>query len=136
MEAKEFIKTIEDEFDVETLELMKSLIEKRLTLLNTMMDVDTKKQISPPNGILYSYPVNHVFKINDKYKKYIKILTELSNGSQQSVWGFIVASENDKKFQVGDILMAAGWRGPARNKARGNVLSGNFGSSWTGPNYL
>ena len=75
------------------------------------------------------------FKVK-KGQKYIKILTELSNGSQQSVWGFIVASENDKKFQVGDILMAAGWRGPARNKARGNVLSGNFGSSWTGPNYL
>ena len=75
------------------------------------------------------------FKVK-KGSKYIKLITELSNGSQQSVWGFIVASENDKKFQVGDILMAAGWRGPARNKARGNVLSGNFGSSWTGPNYL
>ena len=45
MEAKEFIKTIENEFDVETLELMKSLIEKRLTLLNTMMGVATRKQI-------------------------------------------------------------------------------------------
>ena len=45
MEAKEFIKTIENEFDIETLELMKSLIEKRLTLLNTMKDVATKKQI-------------------------------------------------------------------------------------------
>ena len=45
MEAKEFIKTIENEFDIETLELMKSLIEKRLTLLNTMMDVATRKQI-------------------------------------------------------------------------------------------
>ncbi len=75
------------------------------------------------------------FKVK-KGSKYIKLITELSNGSQQSVWGFIVASENDKKFQVGDILMAAGWRGPARNRARGNVLSGNFGSSWTGPNYL
>lgn len=71
-----------------------------------------------------------------KGQKYIKIIRALSNGMQESVWGFIVASENDKKFQVGDILMAAGWRGPARNKARGNVLSGNFGSSWTGPNYL
>ena len=71
-----------------------------------------------------------------KGSKYIKIVKELSNGMQESVWGFIVASENDKKFQVGDILMAAGWRGPARNKARGNVLTGNFGSRWTGPNYL
>tara|TARA_Y100001972_G_scaffold111716_1_gene144787 strand:+ start:26577 stop:26963 length:387 start_codon:yes stop_codon:yes gene_type:complete len=71
-----------------------------------------------------------------KGSKYIKIIRALSNGMQESVWGFIVASEKDKKFQVGDILMAAGWRGPARNKARGNVLTGNFGSRWTGPNYL
>ena len=74
------------------------------------------------------------FKVKNG-SKYIKVMKDLGNG-QISVWGFIVASENDKKFQVGDILMAAGWRGPARNKARGNVLSGNFGSSWTGPNYL
>jgi len=70
-----------------------------------------------------------------KGSKYIKVMKDMGNG-QISVWGFIVASENDKKFQVGDILMAAGWRGPARNKARGNVLTGNFGSRWTGPNYL
>ena len=68
-------------------------------------------------------------------QKYIKVMKDYGNG-QRSVWGFIVASENDKKFQVGDILMAAGWRGQARNKARGNVLSGDFGSSWTGHNYL
>ena len=73
------------------------------------------------------------FKVK-KGSKYIKILRE--QGSQESVWGFIVASEKDKKFQLGDILMAAGWRGPARNKARGNVLSGDYNSRWTGPNYL
>jgi hypothetical protein len=32
--------------------------------------------------------------------------------------------------------MAAGWAGPARNKARGNVLEGGFGIEWTGPRYL
>ena len=73
------------------------------------------------------------FKVK-KGSKYIKILRE--QGSQESVWGFIVANEKDKKFQLGDILMAAGWRGPARNKARGNVLSGDYNSRWTGPNYL
>ena len=36
-------------------------------------------------------------------------MKDLGNG-QRSVWGFIVASENDKKFKVGDILMAAGWK--------------------------
>jgi hypothetical protein len=45
MTTKEFIDTVNDEFDVETLELMQGLIDKRLTLLNTMTDVATKKQI-------------------------------------------------------------------------------------------
>jgi hypothetical protein len=45
MTTKEFIDTVNDEFDVETLELMQGLIDKRLTLLNTMTDIATKKQI-------------------------------------------------------------------------------------------
>ena len=54
-------------------------------------------------------------------KKYIKITVR--NGG--SVWGFVVAGE-DKKFDEGDILKAAGWSTPARNKARGNILDGDF----------
>jgi len=45
MKTKDFINTINDEFDIETLELMQGLINKRLTMLKTMMDVATKKQI-------------------------------------------------------------------------------------------
>ena len=63
-------------------------------------------------------------------KKYIKIASKIS------VWGFVVNVDNDKKFKKGDVLMAAGWAGPARNKARGNVLEGGFGIEWTGPRYL
>jgi hypothetical protein len=62
--------------------------------------------------------------------KYIKIASKIS------VWGFVVNVDNDKKFKKGDVLMSAGWRGPARNKARGNVLEGGFGIEWTGPRYL
>ena len=65
-----------------------------------------------------------------KGKKYIKIASKIS------VWGFVVNVDNDKKFKKGDVLMAAGWAGPARNKARGNVLEGGFGIEWTGPRYL
>ena len=65
-------------------------------------------------------------------KKYIKITVR--NGG--SVWGFVVAG-SDKKFQEGDILKAASWATPARNKARGNILEGNFDwVQWTGPAYL
>lgn len=63
-------------------------------------------------------------------RKYIKIV------KNDSVWGFIVADENDKKFRKGDILKAATWAAPARNKARGNILEGGYTINWTGPHYL
>ena len=62
--------------------------------------------------------------------KYIKVI------SKNSVWGFIVNTENDKKFQYGDILKAASWNSPARNAARGNVMEGGYTVQWTGPLYL
>ena len=62
--------------------------------------------------------------------KYIKVIT----GS--SVWGFIVNTDKDNKFRRGDLLLAAGWRTPARNKARGNILDGGYTIRWTGPLYL
>ena len=64
-----------------------------------------------------------------KGKKYIKIIKE------GSVHSFIVA-ESDPKFKLGDVLMAATYNAPARNKARGNVLEGTAKISWTGANYL
>lgn len=67
-------------------------------------------------------------------KKYIKILKQL--GSQKMVWGFIVNVDDDKKFRKGDILMAAGFNAPARNKPRGNILDGDYRIQWTGPAYL
>lgn len=45
MKTKEFIKIVNEEFDIETLELMQGLINKRLTLLKSMQDVANKKQI-------------------------------------------------------------------------------------------
>lgn len=63
--------------------------------------------------------------------KYIKVTT--NNGG--SVWGFVVATDDDKKFRKGDILKAAGFNAPARNAARGNVFE-DYSINWTGPNYL
>ena len=64
-------------------------------------------------------------------RKYIKVI------QNRSVWGFIVATDGDAKFSKGDILMAAGCNGPARNKARGNVFDlENTRVQWTGANYL
>jgi len=63
-------------------------------------------------------------------QKYIKII------SNRSVWGFVVKTDNDKKFRKGDILKAAGYNAPARNAARGNIIDGNYTVQWTGPLYL
>jgi hypothetical protein len=65
-----------------------------------------------------------------KGSKYIKISTK------NSAWGFVVNTDDDKKFMKGDVLMCAGYKAPARNGARGNVLEGGFEINWTGPLYM
>ena len=64
--------------------------------------------------------------------KYIKIMVR--NGG--STWGFVVNTDKDKKFKLGDILKAGGYATPVRNAARGNVLDGGYEINWTGPLYL
>lgn len=81
----------------------------------------------------YGYDAERVDKFRNELsvktgRKYAKILTE------RSVWGF-VQLEDDAKFKKGDILMAAGYNAPARNKPRGNIFE-NYQIQWTGPNYL
>lgn len=63
-------------------------------------------------------------------QKYTKVV------SGGSVWGFIVDTDDDKKFKRGDILKAASWSSPARNQARGNIYAENYTILWTGPLYL
>ena len=67
-------------------------------------------------------------------QNYIKVIRE------NAVHAFVIKKLTDKTkamgFKVGDILKPAGWRAPALNKARGNVLEGNFYINWTGPLYL
>lgn len=73
-------------------------------------------------------------------RKYLKIVKKM--GSQEIVWGFIVKEDEPIKegrwnFIAGDILKAASWNAPARNKPRGNILQGDFSwVRWTGPEYL
>ena len=62
-------------------------------------------------------------------QKYIRVVRD------RGVFAFIV-KEDSGKFKKGDILKAAGYRAPARNSARGNVLTGNYNIQWTGPLYL
>ena len=62
-------------------------------------------------------------------KKFIKLVQD------RSVFAFIVKEDTDK-FKKGDILKPAGYRAPAKNSARGNILSGNYYIQWTGPLYM
>ena len=65
------------------------------------------------------------------HTKYIKVVSDKHGGC--SVCAFVVVTENDKKFRFGDILKPAGWKGPTRNFARGNILENDFrGVHWTG----
>jgi hypothetical protein len=61
----------------------------------------------------------------DEGSKYLKVV---SKGSAHS---FIVIKA-DAKFKLGDILKAASWAAPARNFARGNVITGSYVARWTG----
>jgi hypothetical protein len=66
------------------------------------------------------------------HRKFIKVITGTAGGNT-SVHSFIML-DDDGKFKRGDILMAASWKAPAKNFARGNVLAGKFERrvTWTG----
>ena len=66
------------------------------------------------------------FSANTGGKKFIKVQ------NNNSAHTFIVL-EDDGKFKAGDILKAASWSAPAKNFARGNVITGDFRSiRWAG----
>ena len=92
--------------------------------IGSRYDGDTESRRKIKDDMISEY--NREISYSDG-SKYVKIVTG------NSVWGFVVRVHNDKKFRFGDILKPAGWKTPARNFARGNVVDGNFGGvSWTG----
>jgi hypothetical protein len=81
--------------------------------------------------------VNYTF---EEGRNYIKLVKTEKAHNISSVVGFIVKkspkaidNKTNKPFQVGDMLMAAGWNKPATNFARGNVFNLNpYAVRWTG----
>lgn len=60
----------------------------------------------------------------DRGSKYVRVMT-VSHGNR-AAHSFIVR-EDDDKFKQGDILLAKSWKSPARNKARGNIMTAEYG---------
>ena len=106
-------------------------MEKQLQKLKELINEDYIRFMPPTTEIRERMGAEFERSIEIEYgRKYIKVL------AGQSVWGFIMMAD-DAKFKAGDILKAAGWAQPARNKARGNILEGDYSwVRWTGPEYL
>ena len=110
---------------VEAISYMETaMIEDYNHFMDRDNEIHNKMRLEFATGIEVSYG-----------SKYIKIVTG-KHGGNRSVWGFIVNTDQDKKFKKGDLLKAAGWAAPARNAARGNILKGGYVINWTGPLYL
>ena len=99
--------------------------------------IEDYKSFMPPTKSDITAKMNEEYANSFEVKygsKYIKILSGC--GFRPSVTAFIVGTDKDKKFKLGDILKPAGYAAPARNSARGNVLDGDYPINWTGPLYL
>ena len=106
----------------------KALNELHRAIVTDFASFDSRGDHSNPDRVV-EFAEGIAF---EEGRKYIKVTKKL--GTQTMVWGFIM-KEDDKKFKKGDILKAASWAAPARNKARGNIFE-TYNIQWTGPNYL
>jgi len=80
------------------------------------------------NRMIAEFDAGATYKIQ---RKFVKVITGQAGGNT-SVHSFVMLKD-DGKFKRGDILMAASWKAPAKNFARGNVLEGTLNRvRWTG----
>ena len=107
---------------------MNELIEKTNELLLTMQN-QLHEQFEHARTNEYTF---------EEGRNYLKLVRSDENG-RSSVVGFIVKkapkaidNKTNQPFNVGDMLMAAGWSKPATNFARGNLFTGYSNVRWTG----
>jgi hypothetical protein len=110
-------------------EAIQNLMNRIIEDYNQWTNLCAKGELTEHNiAMMQEFEEKIDYKVGNKY---IRIF------QNNSVWGFVVNTDTDKKFNYGDILMAAGYNAPARNKARGNIFDlDNTRVQWTGANYL
>lgn len=75
---------------------------------------------------LYSqFPGSMTQFVYESGKKYVKIISQDHYGHSRSSHSYVVIGDQGK-FKHGDILKSASWKTPAKNFARGNVLTGDY----------
>lgn len=97
---------------------MTQLIEKTQELLDLMQhQLHTR----------FEHTIESTQFIMEEGRNYIKLIRD--EEGRQSVVGFVVKkspkaidNKTNEEFKIGDMLMAASWRAPATNFARGNVF--------------
>ena len=107
---------------------MNELFEKTNELLLTMQN-QLHAQFEHARSNEYTF---------EEGRNYLKLVRSDDQG-RSSVVGFIVKkapkaidNKTNQPFNVGDMLMAAGWSKPATNFARGNLFTGYSNVRWTG----
>ena len=107
---------------------MNELIEKTNELLLTMQN-QLHEQFEHARTNEYTF---------EEGRNYLKLVRSDDQG-RSSVVGFIVKkspkaidNKTNQPFNIGDMLMAAGWSKPATNFARGNLFTGYSNVRWTG----
>ena len=121
---------------IDAIDLIKCLITEDYKKFSNLPEdaaaIDYKDSPVPRERMYYEFATTLEERPGSKY---IKIVTG------GSVWGFIVNSKNDAKFEYGDILKSASWKAPSRNFARGNAINDTIESlrvntvRWTGVRY-
>lgn len=96
-------------------------VESYLNRINAVMAENDKRFESLP------YYSKVVAEMGKKYIRLARYNFDKETGERSggSCYGFIVAVENDNKFDLGDILKANSWKAPARNFVRGRVFTLN-----------
>jgi len=113
LETKEFLKAVEDEFDVETLELMKKAIDSRVELLSKMKD------IANPRTQVKGY-VNRLNEAKKKLKKKLnKPMRDSSGGKAYKVYVKDPKTGNIKTIRFG----SGGLKAKINNKKARDAFS-------------